>query len=145
MEIDTSNLTDEQISRLGEFIQSMEKLNKSTKWWIVPKYNLFSNEEFQFDKSYVVEEQKDSYSKNKPPLKSDFNSKEEAEKWLKNYLEEEKIFNSAIMQIDNLGSNLSMIKDKLEQHKMVSEDDWTECFRMFNESRINGELAEVTK
>ena len=49
------------------------------------------------------------------------------------------------MQIDNLGSNLSMIKDKLKQHKMISEDDWFECFKYFNASKTYGELFDVTK
>jgi hypothetical protein len=138
------SFTDEERERVEALINQIEE-EKKNKWWIVPKYNLFNNEESQFGKSYIVEEQKDSYSRSRPPLKSDFNSKKEAEKWLNNYLKEKQLFDSAIMQIDNLGSNLSMIEDKLKQHKMVSEDDWTECFRMFNESRINGELAEVTK
>lgn len=72
------SFTDEEREHVEE-----EKKNKK-KWWIVPKYNLFTN----IDKSYIVEEQKDSYSRSGPPLKSDFNSKEEAEKWLKDYLEE---------------------------------------------------------
>lgn len=115
------------------------------KWWIMPNFDWDEQFNSSIGLNYFIEEQKDSYSRSRPPLKSDFNSKEEAERWLKNYLNEEKLFDSAIVEIDNLGSNLSMIKDKLKQHKMISEDDWTECFRMFNESKINGELAEVTK
>ena len=43
MEIDTSNLTDEQISKLSEFVHIMEKENKATKWWIMPKYSALDN------------------------------------------------------------------------------------------------------
>lgn len=62
---------------------------KQEKWWIVPTYSPFTNMELfnEFGFCYEVEPQKDSYSKSCPPLKSDFNSKEEAEKWLKEYLE----------------------------------------------------------
>lgn len=147
MEFDTTNFNEEEIAKVNELINSIKKEKESKKWWIMPKYTPF-NDNYnyqQFGSCYYVTEQEDGYSKSCPPLKSNFNSKEEAEEWLKNYLKEKQLFDSAIMQIDNLGSNLSMIKDKLKQHKMISEDDWTECFRMFNESRINGELAEVTK
>lgn len=51
------------------------------------------------DKSYIVEEQTDSYSKSRPSLKSNFNSKEEAEEWLENYLKEESFFLSQLKMI----------------------------------------------
>ena len=146
MEFDTTNFNEEDIAKVNDLINSIKKEKEpKKKWWIMPTFDAFDYDNPRTIKGYVVEEQKEHYSKNRPPLKIDFDSKEEAEKWLNNYLKEEQLFDSAIMQIDNLRSNLSMIKDKLEQHKMVSEDDWSECFRMFNESRINGELAEVTK
>ena len=146
MELDVDDFSSDELAEVNALIDSIKKEHaKNTKWWIMPNFDWYEQFNSSIGLNYFVEEQKDSYSKNRPPLKSNFNSKEEAERWLKNYLNEEKLFNSAIMEIDNLGSNLSMIKDKLKQHKMISEDDWTECFRMFNESRINGELAEVTK
>ena len=75
------SFTDEERERVEALINQIEEEKKNKKkWWIVPKYNLFTN----IDKSYIVEEQKDSYSRSRPPLTSDFNSKEEAEKWLKN-------------------------------------------------------------
>lgn len=62
---------------------------KQEKWWIVPTYSPFTNMGLfnKFGYCYKVEPQKDSYLRSFPPLKSDFNSKEEAEKWLKEYLE----------------------------------------------------------
>ena len=149
MELDVEGLSSDELTRVNDLIDFFKKEHaKNTKWWIIPKYTPFDYNSYdyqEFGPCYYVTKQEDVYSKNSPPLKSNFNSKEEAERWLKNYLNEEKLFDSAIMEIDNLGSNLSMIKDKLKQHKMISEDDWIECFRMFNESKINGELAEVTK
>lgn len=104
------SFTDEERERVEALINQIEEEKKNKKkWWIVPKYNLFSNEESQFGKSYIVEEQKDSYSRSRPPLKSNFNSKKEAEKWLKNYLEEENLFKSAKDDVDNLGCNIGLI------------------------------------
>ena len=128
MEFDTTDFNEEEIAKVNELINFIKKNKESKKWWIMPKYTPF-NDNYnyqQFGSCYYVTEQEDIYSKSCPPLKSNFNSKEEAEKWLKDYLEEERLFDSAIMRIDNLISNLSMIKDKLEQHEMISEDDWTE-------------------
>jgi hypothetical protein len=146
MELDVDDFSSDELAEVNALIDSIKKEHtKNTKWWIMPNFDCFEQYNSSIGLNYFVEEQKDSYSKSRPPLKSDFNSKEEAERWLKNYLNEEKLFNSAIMEIDNLGSNLSMIKDKLKQHKMISEDDWTECFKMFVKSKKFGELAEVTK
>lgn len=140
------SFTDEERERVEALINQIEEEKKNKKkWWIVPKYNLFSNEESQFGKSYIVEEQKDSYSRSRPPLKSDFNSKEEAEEWLKNYLEEESLFKSAKDEIDNLNCNLSLIYDKLQKHEFVTRDDWCNCFRLFDNSLGNGALSKVTK
>lgn len=63
--------------------------DKQEKWWIVPTCSPFDSSNLfdTFGYCYKVEPQKDSYSKSYPPLKSDFNSKEEAEEWLKEYLE----------------------------------------------------------
>lgn len=139
-----SSFTDEERERVEALISQIEE-EKKKKWWIVSKYNLFSNEESQFGESYIVEEQKDSYSRSKPPLKSDFNSKEEAEKWLKNYLEEESLFKSAKNDIDNLVCNLGHIVEKLQKHEYITEDDWTKCFKLYNESKVYGALFNVTK
>ena len=64
---------------------------------------------------------------------------------MKDYLEEESLFKSAIDDIDNLVCNLGLIRDKFNKHELINEDDWDKCFRIFNESRENGNLAEVTK
>ena len=115
MEFDTTNFNEEEIAKVNELINFIKKEKESKKkWWIVPTFDAFDYDNPRTIKGYVVEEQKEFYSKSRPPLKSDFNSEEEAKKWLKHYLKEEKLFDSAIMQIDNLGSNLSMIKDKTE-------------------------------
>ena len=62
---------------------------KQEKWWIVPTNSPYTDSILfdAFGYNYKVEPQKDSYSRSCPPLKSDFNSKEEAENWLKEYLE----------------------------------------------------------
>jgi len=146
MEIDTSKLTDEQITKLGEFIRNMEEENnKITKWWIMPNFNVFEKYNPSIGLNYFVEEQKDLYTRSRPPLKSDFNSKEEAEEWLKNYLkEEEKLFKSAQDELDNLVCNLGHIREKLHKHEYITNDDWENCFQLFNESRLNGDLNKVT-
>ena len=145
-ELDLNDFTDDEKSQVYDLINSIKKNKESNeKWWIMPLYDVFGEDVERFGQVYKVEKQEKGYFRNRPPLKSDFNSKEEAEKWLSNYLEKDKLFQSAIMQIDNLGSNLSMIKDRLEQHIMISEDDWYKCFELFNESRLNGEIKRVTK
>ena len=111
----------------------------------MPNFNIFEQYNPSIGLNYFIEEQKDSYSRSRPPLKSDFNSKEEAEKWLKNYLEEESLFNSAEDEINNLNCNLGLIYDKLQKHEYITNDDWGNCFRMFNESRLSGVLFKVTK
>ena len=145
MEIDTSNLTDEQISKLSEFVHTMEKENKATKWWIMPKYSVFGSEVEQFGQQYYVEPQKDSYSRSTPPLKSDFNSAEEANAWLNNYLFEDDLFLKAKDEINNLKCNLGHILASLNQHVYVTKDDWLKCFESFDASLNHGTLKEVTK
>ena len=139
------SFTDEERERVEALINQIEEEKKNKKkWWIVPNFDIFE----QYNPSiinYFIEEQKDSYSRSRPPLKSDFNSKEEAEKWLKNYLEEESLFKSAKDDIDNLVCNLGHIVEKFQNHEFVTEDDWTKCFRLYNESKIYGALFKVTK
>ena len=148
MEFDTTDFNEEEIAKVNELINSIKKEKESnTKWWIMPKYTPF-NDNYnyqQFGSCYYVTKQEDAYSKSCPPLKSNFNSKEEAEKWLKNYLEEESLFNSAEDEINNINCNLGLIYDKLQKHEYITEDDWLNCFRMFNESRLSGALYKVTK
>ena len=138
------SFTDEERERVEALINQIEEEKKNKKkWWIVPNFDIF--EQYNPSINYFIEEQKDSYSKSRPPLKSDFNSKEEAEKWLKNYLEEESLFNSAKDDVDNLTCNLNYIVEKFQNHEFVTEDDWIECFRLYNESKIHGALNRVTK
>lgn len=62
-------------------------MSNNQLWWIIPRYNVFSEEEEIFGQSYIVEPQGDIYPRSRPPLKSGFNSKEDAERWLKEYLD----------------------------------------------------------
>lgn len=146
MEIDTSNLTDEQISKLGEYVHKMEEENtKVTKWWIMPRYPIFSSEVQQFGQSYYVEPEEDTYSRSRPPLKSGFNTAEEANAWLSNYLLEEDLFLKAIDEINNLNCNLGHLVCKLRNHQYITNTDIYNCFESFNESWDKGVIREVTK
>jgi hypothetical protein len=148
MEIDTSKLTDEQISKLSEYVHKMEEENKkSTKWWIMPRYSAFTEMDKieQFGQSYYVEPEQDLYSKSKPPLKSGFESKEAAEKWLKDYLAEEDLFSKARDEIGYLKGNLEQILARFNRHEYLTNNDWTKYFKSFDASMDHGTLKEVTK
>lgn len=145
MEIDTSNLTDEQISKLSEFVHTMEEENKATKWWIMPKYPIFGSEVQQFGQQYYVEPQGDIYSRSQPPLKCDFNSAEEAREWLKDYLAEEDLFLKAIDELNNLNCNLGHLVDKLRNHRYITSTDIHDCFESFNASMHHGSISRVIK
>lgn len=140
------SFTDEERERVEDLINQIEEEKKNKKkWWIMPKYNYFEkNEMFEHD-AYCIEIQEESYSRSKPPLKSNFNSKEEAEEWLKNYLEKERLFKSAKYDIDNLVCNLGYVVEKFQNHEYVTEDDWKDCFRLFYDSMKNGALSKVTE
>ena len=146
MEIDTSNLTDEQISKLSEFVHSMEDENtKATKWWVIPNFDVFEHYNPSIGLNYFVEPEQVCYSKNRPPIKSGFNSQEAAEKWLKEYLKEEDLFSKAKDEINNLNCNLGHILEKFNHHEYVTKDDWLKCFESFDASLNHGTLKEVTK
>lgn len=147
MEIDTSNLTDEQISKLGEFVHKMEEENKVTKWWIMPKYSAFCNmADFQrYGACYQIEPEKSTYSRSKPPLKTGFNSKEEAEVWLKDYLKEEDLFLKAIDEINTLKNNLGSLIQKLRNHQYITNTNIYNCFESFNNSWDKGPISRVIK
>ena len=145
MEIDTSNLTDEQISKLSEFVHKMEEENKATKWWIMPRYPIFGSEVQQFGQQYYVEPQGDTYSRSQPPLKCDFDSAEEAREWLVNYLAEEDLFLKAIDEINNLNCNLGHLVDRLHNHQYITNTDINKCFESFNNSWDKGSISRVIK
>ena len=90
-------------------------------------------------------EDTENYKKYPPSLKCDFNSAEEAREWLKDYLAEEDLFLKAIDEINNLNCNLGHIVEKLQKHEYITEDDWRNCFELFNSSKNYGALKEVTK
>ena len=123
------------------------RIKPNKKWWIMPKYTPFDNnyDYQQFGSCYYVTEQEDIYSKNCPPLKSNFDSKEEAEEWLKNYLKNKEMFEPAINDINNLVCNLGHIVEKLQRQEMISEDDWKNCLNLFNQSKEIGALKKVTE
>jgi len=146
MNYNLESFTDEERERVEALINQIkeEKKNKK-KWWIMPNFDIFERYNPSIKLNYFIEEQKDSYSKSRPPLKSGFNSKEEAEAWLNNYLEEESLFKSAKDDIDNLVCNLGHIAERFQKHEYITADDWTKCFELFNESRIYGALFKVTR
>ena len=93
----------------------------------MPNFDIFEQYNPSIGLNCFIEEQKDSYSKSRPPLKSDFNS-EEAELWLKDYLEKENIFKLAKDDIYNLVCNLDYVVEKLQKHEFITRDDW----KMYN-------------
>ena len=142
MEIDTHLLSDEQINKINETVAEMLKENLHKKWWIRPTHGLFEPYHNGCS-SYVVEPQEDFYERNRPPLKSDFNTKEEAQKWLDDYLHEEDLFLKAIDEINNLNCNLGHLVDKLRKHERITNTDLNNCFESFNASWNRGSIREV--
>lgn len=93
----------------------------------------------------AVEPQKDYYSRSCPPLKSDFESKEAAEKWLNDYLKEDDLFKKAADEIKYLERRLDKIVINLHNHQHISMMDIHDCFESFNASLNHGSIKEVTK
>lgn len=143
MEIDTHLLSDEQINKINETVAEMLKENLHKKWWVMPKYPIFGSEVQMHGQSYYVEPQQDNYSRSKPPIRSDFNTKEEAQKWLDDYLHEEDLFLKAIDEINNLNCNLGHLVDKLRKHERITNTDLNNCFESFNASWLRGSIREV--
>ena len=144
MEIDTHLLSDEQINKLNETVAEMLKQNLYKKWWIRPTHGIWENT-YDGRPKYIVEPQEDFYGRDRPPLKSDFATKEEAQKWLDDYLAEEDKFLKAIDEINNLNCNLGHILEKFNRHERVTKDDWDKCFELFNASMSHGTLKEITE
>ena len=148
MEIDTSNLTEEQIEKIKALASGMaEENSKANKWWIMPKYSIFCENNLynQFGPCYYVEPQKDIYSRSKPPLKMGFNSKEEAQEWLNNYLAEEDKFLKAVDEINSLNRNLGHLVSRLNNHQYITNTDLLNCFKLFNDSWDKGPISRVIK
>lgn len=139
------SFTDEERQRVEDLINQIEEEKKVQKWWVMPNFDCFEQYNPSIGLNYFVEPQKDSYSRNRPPLKSDFESKESAEKWLKEYLEQEVIFKSAINDIDNLVCNLGNIREHLRKHEYIGKGEWKSCFELFDESLNKGVLYYVTR
>lgn len=139
------SFTDEERQRVEDLINQIEEEKKVQKWWVMPNFDCFEQYNPSIGLNYFVERQKDSYSKNRPPLKSDFESKETAERWLKEYLEQEVIFKSAINDIDNLVDNLNNIIKHLREHEYIGKGEWKACFELFDESLNKGVLHHVTR
>lgn len=139
------SFTDEERQRVEDLINQIEEEKKTQKWWIMPNFDCFEQYNPSIGLNYFVEPQKDSYSKSKPPLKSDFESKEAAEKWLKEYLKDRKDFDSALDDVNNLILNLSRIRDKLRWFEKITRDECEACFKDFDESLNTGSLNKVIK
>ncbi len=139
------SFTDEERQCVEDLINQIEEEKKAQKWWVMSKYSFFSKEAQELGQAYVVEPQKDSYSRSKPPLKSDFESKEAAEKWLKEYLETKKDFDSAFNDVNDLVFNLNRIREKLRRSEKITRDEWKTCFKDFDDSLNHGSLNKVTE
>ena len=137
------SFTDEERERVEALIKQIEEEKKAQKWWIMPKYAIFSKEAQEFGQSYFVEPQTDSYSRSRPPLKSDFNSKEEAEKWLHKYIAENFMFDSARDDLNDLILGLDLLRGKLNKHEKITQDEWNACFRRVYKSALDGNLYQV--
>ncbi len=96
---------------------------ETTKWWVIPENTpLYHNKDYyEFGPCYHVAEQENYYSKSCPPLKSDFDSKEEAQKWLNNYLSEESVFESAAKRFEIFSTIMSDYSDRLKNHKQLEK------------------------
>lgn len=110
---------------------------ETTKWWIMPNFNWNEQYNPSIGLNYFVEEQQDSYSRSRPPLKSDFNSKEEAEKWLNNYLLEESVFQSAAKRFDIFSAIMSDYADRLKNHKQLD--------KIYLEFKVHEFLEDINK
>jgi hypothetical protein len=104
----------------------------------MPKYN-------EYGLCYQIEPEELTYSRSELPLKTGFNSKEEAEKWLKDYLAEEDLFNQAIEEITKLINNLGSLVQKFRNHQYITSTDIHDCFESFNASYNHGSIKEVIK
>ncbi|MBR4397074.1 MAG: hypothetical protein IKS93_04395, partial [Methanobrevibacter sp.] len=122
------SFTDEERQRVEDLINQIKEEKKAQKWWVMPKYPVFSKEVRMFGQSYVVEPQKEFYTRSKPPLKTDFESKEAAEKWLNNYLAEDDLFKKAIDEIKYLEHRLDKLLTNLHNHRYISITDIHDCF-----------------
>lgn len=140
------SFTDEERQRVEDLINQIEEEKKAQKWWIMPDFDSFDE---QYNPSiklnYFVEEQKDSYSRSRPPLKSDFESKEAAEKWLKEYLKEDDLFKEAIREITKLINNIGSLVQKFKNHQYINNTDILNCFNSFHISCRYGSLSKVIK
>ena len=139
------SFTDEERQRVEDLINQIKEEKKAQKWWVIPMYSVFSKEVQELGQSYIVELQKDIYSRSCPPLKSDFESKESAEIWLNNYLAEEDMFNKAADEIQYLERGLDKLLFKLKNHRYISMTDIHDCFESFNASLNHGSIKEITE
>ena len=94
---------------------------ETTKWWVMPNFNWDEQYNPSIGLNYFVEEQEESYSRSRPPLKSGFDSKEEAEKWLNNYLLEESVFQSAAKRFEIFSAIMSDYADRFKHHKQLEK------------------------
>ena len=94
---------------------------ETTKWWIMPNFDFFEQFNPSIGLNYFVEEQKESYSRSRPPLKSNFNSKEEAEEWLKDYLLKHGDFQKAAKRFEIFSSVISDFASLLNRQEPIEK------------------------
>ncbi len=110
---------------------------ETTKWWIMPNFNFDEKFNPSIGLNYFVEEQQESYSRSRPPLKSDFDSKEEAEEWLKKYLTEQEHFQSAAKRFDIFSTIMTDYADRLKNHKQLD--------KIYLEFKVHEFLEDINK
>ena len=109
-------------------------------WWVRPKYDVFSEEEQRFGKSYVVELQEDGYSRSRPPLKSGFASKEAAEKWLKEYLD-----TKPTKPVEYYEDDIKVAKECIQAERCYSIDELNEFLETLEKEDVRDIVVKDDK
>lgn len=129
------------------FILAINEQNKlriaknDTKYWVIATYSQFVDIENYntFGPCYHVEEQQDSYSRSNPPLAKDFESYEEAQEWLKKYLQDQRIYKRVANLIKTLIRQMECFCSHLENNEQIPRDEFEACFESFSLS-LNGDV-----
>ena len=102
------DFTEEEINRVNELVESIKReKDKPKKWMVVPDFDVFCSGRDDFEKTYHVEEDNGTYSKNKPPVRSGLDSKEEAEQWLETFTTN-MVFNSALDEVRKIQTRFDL-------------------------------------
>jgi hypothetical protein len=135
------------IDSVTNFIVAINEQNKlrirenSPKYWVIATYSQYVDIENYntFGPCYHVEEQRDGYSRSNPPLAKDFDSYEEAQKWLTKYLQDEKVYKHVANLIKTFIGQLENFCSHLENNDPLSRDEFEACFESFSLS-LNGDV-----